>query len=115
MLGLGNSVGTPPDGVEGELLVVRSFEELEAAGARVKGKIVLYNVPFTTYGETVQFRGGGPSRAAALGAVAALVRAVGPPGLRTPHTGSLNYAAERAEDSGRGGHRPKTPTACSAW
>ena len=93
MLGLGNSVGTPADGVEAELLIVRNYQELEAAGQRVKGKIVLYNVPFTTYGETVQFRAGGPSRAAALGAVAALVRAVGPPGLRTPHTGALNYAA----------------------
>jgi carboxypeptidase Q len=93
MLGLGNSVGTPPDGVEGELLIVRSYQELEAAGERVKGRIVLYNVPFTTYGETVQFRSSGPSRAAALGAVAALVRSVGPPGLRTPHTGTLSYAA----------------------
>ena len=91
MLGLGNSVGTPTDGVEAELLVVQSFEELEAAGPKVKGKIVLYNVPFTTYGETVRHRGAGPSRAAALGAMAAIVRSVGPPGLRTPHTGSLNY------------------------
>ena len=57
MLGLGNSVGTPPDGVEGDLLVVRNFQELEAAGDRVKGKIVLYNVPFTNYGETVMYRG----------------------------------------------------------
>ena len=93
MLGLGNSVGTPPDGVEAELLVVGSVQDLEAAGARVKGKIVLYNVPFTTYGETVRHRSSGPSRAAALGAVAALVRSVGPPGLRTPHTGALNYDA----------------------
>jgi carboxypeptidase Q len=93
MLGLGNSVGTPPEGVEAELLVVRSFEELLAAGAAVKGKMVLYNVPFTTYGETVRYRSAGPSRAAALGAVAALVRSVGPPGLRTPHTGGLNYDA----------------------
>lgn len=92
MLGLGNSVGTPVDGVEAELVIVRSFQELDAAAARVKGKIVLFNVPFTNYGETVQFRGSGPSRAAALGAVAVLVRAVGPPGLRTPHTGALNYA-----------------------
>jgi carboxypeptidase Q len=52
---------------------------------------VLYNVPFTTYGETVRQRAAGPSRAAALGAVAALVRSVGPPGLRTPHTGALTY------------------------
>ena len=92
MLGLGNSVGTPDEGVAGELLIVRSFRELDAAGPRIKGKIVLFNVPFTNYGETVQFRATGPSRAAALGAVAALVRAVGPPGLRTPHTGALNYA-----------------------
>jgi carboxypeptidase Q len=91
MLGLGNSVGTPAEGVEAELLIVRSFQELDAAGANAKGKIVLYNVPFTTYGETVRHRSAGPSRAAALGAVAALVRSVGPPGLRTPHTGGLNY------------------------
>jgi carboxypeptidase Q len=92
MLGLGNSVGTPADGIEAELLVVRSFAELDAAGAAVKGKIVLFNVPFTTYGETVQYRSAGPSRAAGLGALAMLIRAVGPPGLRTPHTGSLRYA-----------------------
>lgn len=91
MLGLGNSVGTPAAGIEAELLVVGSFDELTAAGQNVKGKIVLFNVPFTNYGETVRYRGGGPSRAAALGAVAALVRSVGPPGLRTPHTGSTNY------------------------
>ena len=93
MLGLGNSVGTPPEGVEGDVVVVRSFEELDAAAERgsIRGRIVLYNVPFTNYGETVQFRSTGPSRAAGLGAVAALVRSVGPPGLRLPHTGALRY------------------------
>jgi len=92
MLGLGNSVGTPADGVEGDLLVVRSFEQLDAARDQVKGRIVLFNVPFTNYGETVRFRAEGPSRAGALGAIAMLVRSVGPPGLRTPHTGALSYA-----------------------
>jgi len=92
MLGLGNSIGTTPAGVEADVLVVRSYEELDAAGSRVKGRIVAFNVPFTTYGETVQFRSNGPSRAALLGAVAALVRSVGPPGLRLPHTGALRYA-----------------------
>jgi len=91
MLGLGNSVGTPVEGVEGDLLVVRSFEQLESVRDRVKGKIVLFNVTFTTYGETVRFRAEGPSRAGALGAVAMLVRSVGPAGLRTPHTGALVY------------------------
>ena len=92
MLGLGDSIGTPPEGVTAELLVVRSFHDLEAAGGNAKGRIVLFNVPFTTYGETVQYRSDGPSRAAAQGAVAALVRSVGPPGLRTAHTGALRYA-----------------------
>jgi len=92
MLGLGNSVGTPPAGIEADLLVVHSFEELDAARDRVKGKIVLFNVPFTTYGDTVRFRAAGPSRAGGLGAVAVLVRSVGPAGLRTPHTGALSYA-----------------------
>ena len=92
MLGFGNSVGTPPAGIEADLLVVHSFEELDAARDRVKGKIVLFNVPFTTYGDTVRFRAAGPSRAGGLGAVAVLVRSVGPAGLRTPHTGALSYA-----------------------
>ena len=110
MLGLGNSVGTPPAGIEADLIVAHSFDELDAARDKVKGKIVLFNVPFTTYGETVRFRAAGPSRAAALGAVAMLVRAVGPPGLRTPHTGALTYvdgqpqipaAAVSTEDAAR--------------
>jgi carboxypeptidase Q len=95
MLGLGNSIGTPPGGVEAEVLVVRSFDELNQAASRVRGKIVLFNVPFTNYGETVQYRAAGPSRAAALGAVAVLVRSVGPAGLRTPHTGALRYSEDQ--------------------
>jgi carboxypeptidase Q len=110
MLGLGNSVGTPAAGLEAELVVVHTFEELDAARDRVRGRIVLFNAPFTTYGDTVRFRASGPSRAGALGAVAALVRAVGPAGLRTPHTGALTYvdgqpqipaAAVSAEDAAR--------------
>jgi carboxypeptidase Q len=92
MLGLGNSIGTPPEGVEGEILVVRNFEELERHRNRVPGRIIVYNVPFTTYARTVVYRTDGPSRAASFGAIAALVRSVGPPGLRTPHTGALRYA-----------------------
>jgi carboxypeptidase Q len=95
MLGLGDSVGTTgPNGLQAEVLVVHSFEELDANGPAARGRIVLFNVPFTTYGETVRFRSGGPSRAARHGAVAALVRSVGPNGLRTPHTGALQYATD---------------------
>ena len=93
MLGLGDSVGTPAAGVQAEALVVHSYQELEAATSRVRGRIVVFNVPFTTYDQTRPYRSDGPSRAGQLGAVASLVRAVGPAGLRLPHTGGLNYAA----------------------
>ena len=91
MLGLGDSVGTRPEGIQAEVLAVRSFEELEAKSASARGRIVFFNAPFTNYGETVRFRSSGPSRAARYGAVAVLVRSVGLDGLRTPHTGALQY------------------------
>jgi carboxypeptidase Q len=95
MLGLGDSVGTSaPDGVQADVVVVHSFEELDTHASAVRGRIVLFNVPFTTYGETVRYRSTAPSRAARHGAVAVLVRSVGPSGLRTPHTGALQYAAD---------------------
>lgn len=92
MLGLGNSVGTGPDGITADVIVIKNFDDLETRASEVKGKIVLFNVPFTNYGETVRYRTTGPSRAVAHGAVAMLVRSVGPTGLRTPHTGSTTYA-----------------------
>ena len=94
MLGLGNSVGTGSGSVEADVLVVGSDQDLERRAADVKGRVVLFNVPFTTYGETVRYRAEGPSRAGRLGAVAALVRSVGPPGLRTAHTGATVYAPD---------------------
>jgi carboxypeptidase Q len=94
MLGLGGSVSTPPAGVEAALLVVRSYDELEAHAADAKGRIVLFNVPFTSYAETSRYRWNGASRAARHGALAMLIRSVGPNGLRLPHTGGLTYAAD---------------------
>lgn len=91
MLGLGGSVGTPPEGIEAEVLVVDSFADLEARAAEAEGRIVLFDVPFTTYGETVRYRTGGANAAAAAGAVASLVRSVGPVSLSTPHTGTMSY------------------------
>ena len=90
MLGLGNSVGTPAEGITAEAVVVRNFDQLEALGDQVRGKIVVYNAPFISYGETVRYRGSGASRAAKYGAVAAIVRSVTPVSLQTPHTGAMN-------------------------
>jgi hypothetical protein len=92
MLGLGNSIGTPPGGISADVVAVSTFDELEKLGrAGVQGKIVLYDAPFVSYGQTVAYRSAGPSRAARLGAVAALVRSVTPRSLRDPHTGALGY------------------------
>jgi carboxypeptidase Q len=92
MLGLGNSVGTPPHGILSDLLVVNSFADLDAKGSRARGRIVLFNVPFTNYEDTRTIRSNGASQAARHGAVAVLIRSVGPSGLRLPHTGALSYA-----------------------
>ena len=91
ILGLGGSAGTPPGGLTADVVVVGSFEELEKLGAAVKGKIVLFDVPFKSYGHTVVYRHDGAARAAKLGAAAALVRSVGPVSLDTPHTGVMDY------------------------
>ena len=95
MLGLGNAVGTPAGGVEADVVVVKNFDEMTKRAAEIKGKIVLFNAEFVNYGTTNVYRTAGPSRAAAIGAVAALVRSIGPTGLRTPHTGGTIYAAEQ--------------------
>ena len=93
ILGLGNSVGTGGETIEAPVVVVGSFEELEALGrARVEGKIVLFAVEWEGYGRTVRYRGGGASAAARLGAIAALVRSATGNSLYTPHTGAMNYA-----------------------
>ncbi|HXE56576.1 MAG TPA: M28 family metallopeptidase [Gemmatimonadales bacterium] len=91
MLGLGGSIGTPKGGITAQVLVVSSFEELTARAAEARGKIVLFDVPFTTYGETVRYRVDGANAASRVGAVASLIRSVTPFSMRTPHTGVMRY------------------------
>lgn len=91
MLGLGGSVATPVEGLTAEVLVVSSFDNLVARASEARGKIVLFNVPFSSYGQTVQYRTGGAIAAAKAGAVASLIRSVGPFSMNTPHTGNSRY------------------------
>lgn len=91
MLGLGGSIGTPKGGIEAEVLVVENFKDLEEKADQAKGKIVVYNAPFKSYGETVQYRYRGAIEAAKVGAVASLIRSVGPYSMQTPHTGNSAY------------------------
>lgn len=103
---LGGSVATPAEGLTAEVVVARDFEELESLGReKVAGRIVLFNHRFDermaaqgagsqAYGQAVNYRGRGPSAAARLGAVAALVCSAGPGGNRLPHTGQTFYAKD---------------------
>jgi carboxypeptidase Q len=91
MLGLGRSVGTPAAGITAPVLVVSSFDEFTRRQAEARGKIVLFDVPFVSYGETVRYRGTSASIAARSGAVAALVRSVASNSMQNPHTGAMSY------------------------
>ena len=104
MLGLGDSVATPPAGLTADVFVARSFAELEERAAHASSRIVLINSPFTSYEESSSVRVMAASRAARHGAVAVLVRSIGPPGQRLAHTGVLQYAPDA----------PKIPAAAIA-
>lgn len=100
VLGLGMTVGTPSAGITAEVVVVANLDELDTRAADLKGKIVVINQAMPDfdherqdahYGTTVQIRSSGPSRAAAYGAKAVLIRSVTANSLRTLHTGALNY------------------------
>jgi carboxypeptidase Q len=103
---LGGSVATPANGLTAEVVTVDSFLELEALGrANVEGKIVLFNRRFDqqmaaqgfgleAYRQIVPYRTQGPSAAARLGAVAALVRSAGGSNYRLPHAGFTRYAKD---------------------
>lgn len=99
LLGLGGSVGTPPEGLTAPVLAVRDEAELDALGDRARGKIILFDNPMPPYdpdrgagyGTTVRFRGRGPRLAAEKGAVACLIRSVTAHSLRSPHTGATGY------------------------
>jgi carboxypeptidase Q len=96
---LGGSGATPAGGITAPVIVVQSFDELKARAAEVKGRIVLFDVPFDqhmadrglagqAYGQGSAYRTAGPRMAAEMGAAAALVRSVGGAAYRIAHTGA---------------------------
>lgn len=100
VLALGNTWGTGPKGLFGEVIAVRSLEELDRMDAeKIKGKVVYFNRPFTettvstfeAYGLTVDQRSRGPQLAARKGAIAALVRSVTGADDDQPHTGGSRF------------------------
>lgn len=105
ILGLGGSVGTPPEGITAPVVVVANEKELEAVGQEAAGSIVLFNNPMppydpekgSGYGTAVRFRSNGARLAADKGAVGCLVRSVTARSLGSPHTGAMHYGDAVAE------------------
>ena len=104
---LGDSSATPAAGLEARVIVVRDFDDLRARAAEVRGNIVLFDSRFdqrladngqagAAYSQSGKYRVYGPSEAASLGAVAALVRSIGGASYRLPHTGLTVWKDQRA-------------------
>jgi carboxypeptidase Q len=113
MASYGNSVGTPPEGITAEAIVVSCIEELEQRGTEIRDRIVILNPRWTpllfdesweNYLLLREFRISGHRRAAQLGARAILLRSVYRQYARQAHTGALTYADDA----------PKIPSAALA-
>ena len=102
ILALGGSVRTPKDGHEGGLVVVNTFDELQALGEEARGKFVLFDrpmdetilQPFAAYGGAVGQRSRGAIEAARVGAIGAIVRSMTMARDDVPHTGALQYETD---------------------
>jgi hypothetical protein len=96
---LGGSIGTANEGIEAEVVMVRSFEQVQQMGEGARGKIVFFNRPmnpallntFVAYGGAVNQRSNGAIVAGAAGGVAAIVRSMTTLINDSPHTGATGY------------------------
>lgn len=96
---LGGSIGTPFDGINAQVAIFDSLEQLKQADpAQVKDKIVFINKSMgkdklgTFYGSVVGARAQGAVEAAKLGAKAIVIRSVGTSINRFAHTGIMRYS-----------------------
>jgi carboxypeptidase Q len=105
VVALGNSIGTGPKGIVDDVVLVNSFDDLEAKKDLVNGKIVFYNYKFNqtyvntffAYRDAGKYRSQGPSRAAKYGAIAVIVRSLSLGVDNNPHTGMLQYDSGYAQ------------------
>ena len=96
---LGGSVGT--NGVlKGDVIEINNWNQLEEYGQKlIKGKVVFFNRPMNptyistgmAYGNCVDQRHNGASRAVEYGAIAVIVRSMTLKFDNNPHTGSMSY------------------------
>jgi Zn-dependent M28 family amino/carboxypeptidase len=102
--GLGGSVATPPGGLEAEIVIFRTWEDLLAAKpGSLTGKIAVLtehmgsNESPTGYGTANHWRRKGPSEAARRGAVGFMLRSLATNNVRQPHSGAMNYDEDVAK------------------
>ncbi len=102
-LALGNSLGTGDEGLNAEIIEVFGLDTLDKLGREaIEGKVVFFNRPMNdlrinagyAYGEAVDQRVHGASRASKYGAKAVLVRSVTHQRDNLPHTGVQVYQAD---------------------
>lgn len=100
MLSLGNSEGTGGKDLNGEILLVKSFDEFSALPeSAVKDKIVFFNAPFPQeyyytmegYGNINAYRSRSASIVAKKGGKAVIIRSISTAFDDVPHTGVMRY------------------------
>jgi hypothetical protein len=96
--GLGGSVATPPPGVEGEIVLFKTWQALlDAKPGSLTGKIAVLTQHMgplgspTGYDTANHWRRKGASEAARRGAVGFLIRSLATNDVRDPHSGAMNY------------------------
>ncbi|HEX7417375.1 MAG TPA: M20/M25/M40 family metallo-hydrolase, partial [Steroidobacteraceae bacterium] len=97
-LAIGGSVGTPEDGIQAEAIEIADLDALKALPAGALERHIAYfsqrmerTRDGAGYRKAVQVRARGASAAAALGALAIVIRSIGTDWNRLPHTGALVY------------------------
>ncbi len=100
VLPLGNSAATPVGGIEAEVVLFRTVDDLRAAPeGSLKGKIAYISHAMSRTQDGSQYGFAGPARwvgagiAASKGAVAAVIKSVGTDYHRNPHTGGTTFPA----------------------
>jgi carboxypeptidase Q len=101
MLSLGNSEGTKGATLQAPIIMVQSFDELDALDEKaLAGKIVFFNYPFKQelvstfegYGDAVKYRWQSPIKCAFKGVLGIIVRSISTGMDDYPHTGTTKYA-----------------------
>lgn len=100
VIGIGNTIGTGPAGVQANVMEVDSFEQLDQAGyKKIHGKIVFFNQPmdptlintFQAYSNAASQRYHGPEFASRYGAKGVIVRSLTTRLDDVPHTGATAF------------------------